>query len=203
MRKKTTEQEHTEQSKIKVVKIDPLNTDSRLLWAITATQKNALKDFVLYMDEEKNVLYVNGTKNIPQKDIKEFVRLIENAGEYYLDDDTEEGRFFEYAFKTYGSAATSALINACSYATERKKKHLAEIKAGDIAPIIKKELENMSVNDAVLYYIKGAGDETKRETFYNMVHYGDVYCFMLGYLIGSGKIDAEDIIRVDEEEEDD
>lgn len=196
------EQEHTEQSKIKVVKIDPLEATPDIIWRIAGQQPNALKDFVLYMDEKGNTLYVNKTKNIPQNDIDKFIWFIE-AEDVLLDDDTDHGKFIDYVFKNYGEGAGVSLMRAWHENAKKRKQEFAENTAKHISPIIKKELGNTSVNDMVLYYIKGAGDENRIRTCHDMVNYGVVYCFMLGYLIGVGKIDAENIVSVDEEEEND
>lgn len=187
---------------MKVVKVDPLEMDPKLLWEITGILHIKMQDFVLYVDDSENVLYLNKTKNIPQEDIDKFVWIVENAGEFYLDDDSAEGQFFNYVFEVYGSKATSTLLNICIERSEKKKKLLAESMAKDISPIIKEELENTSVNDALLYYIEKAGDETGRKTFYNMTGYSSVYCFMLGYLVGAGKIDPENIVSEDDADED-
>ena len=66
--------------KMKIVKVDPLEVPSTLVWYMAGLLQAPLKDFVVYVDEKENILYVNKTKKIPKKDICLFYTLLHMTG---------------------------------------------------------------------------------------------------------------------------
>lgn len=181
--------------KIKIAKVDPLEASSTLVWYISGLLQAPLKDFVVFVDEKENILYVNKTKKIPKKDIDKIAEMVMCEDYYYT---KEQAAFLEYVYKQYGSSAYRAISR--SHDTKRidKMKRDAEELAKSITPIIEQERDNIYPDEFLIYYIRQAADKHGGRTAYNMVSYDSIYTFMLGYLAGTGKIPPEGVVDIDE-----
>lgn len=181
--------------KLKVIKIDPLEMSPTLTWAVSGLLQVSLKDFVVYVDEKENVLYVNKTKKIPKKDIDRFVELATWEEICYTE---EQCVFLDYLYKQYGSSAYRAIYRSHDTKKEEKMKRDAKELAKSITPIIEQERDNIYPDEFLIYYIRQAADKHGKRTTYNMVSYDSIYTFMLGYLTGTGKIPPEGVVDIDE-----
>lgn len=186
-------------SKIKVVKVDPLEISSTLVWHIAGLLQAPLKDFVIYIDDKENIMYVNKTKKIPKKDIDGFVEVIMFPYYWVGDYETGKGDFLDYVYDTYGWPACKALHDSHGYRIKTSLYNQAEQLSETITPIIEEELRRTNVNEMLLYHISQHGRAKDRKTHYNMVSYNDNYIFMLGFLAGAGKIAADGVFSIEED----
>lgn len=181
--------------KMKILKVDPLEISSTLVWYISGLLQAPLKDFVVYVDEKENILYVNKTKKIPKKDIDKIVEMAMCEDYFYT---KEQAAFLDYVYKQYGSSAYKAISRSHDTKRINKMKRDAEELAKNIMPIIDRERDNIYPDEFLIYYVRQAADERGRRTAYNMVSYDSIYTFMLGYLAGTGKIPQEGVYDIDE-----
>ena len=182
-------------SEIKVIKIDPLELSPHITWCISGLLRISLKDFVVYADDSENIIYINETKNIPQKDIDKIVELATCEDVYFNE---EHLGFLDYIYKQYGNSAYQAIRHFHDARAEARLKQQAEQLAATIAPAIYEELNYISPNEMLVYYIGHEGDKLNEKTYYNMVGYNKMYIFMLGYLAGAGKINANEVLTIEE-----
>ena len=184
-------------SKMKIIKIDPLELSPHLTWAISGLLQISLKDFVVFVDDKNNTMYVDKTRKIPKKDIDGFLSIATHPETCLTDKQLD---FLDYVYKEYGFAACKALERSYSDKRESMLKQKAEQLSKTIAPEINKELNRATPDEMLVYYIIQQGRKLDKKTYYNMVGYGDIYNFMLGYLVGTGKISTAGVIDIDEEE---
>lgn len=182
---------------IKIAKVDPLEIPSTLVWYISGLLQAPLKDFVVYVDEKENIMYVNKTKKIPKKDIDKIAEMVMCEDYCYTE---EQSDFLDYVYNQYGSSAYRAISR--SHDTKRigKMKRDAEELSKSIIPIIKKERDNVYPDEFLIYYIEQEADKHGGRTAYNMVNRSSLYTFMLGYLAGVGKIPTDGVVEFDEAE---
>ena len=68
---------------IKVIKVNPLELPSDVVWSISGKYHIALKEFVVYADKKENILYIN--ENVPGEDIARFIEIVKFP-HYWVDD---------------------------------------------------------------------------------------------------------------------
>lgn len=181
--------------KIKIAKVDPLEASSTLVWYISGLLQVPLKDFVVFVDEKENILYVNKTKKIPKKDVDKIAEMVMCEDFCYTE---EQSAFLDYVYKQYGFSAYKAISRSRDTKRIDKMKRDAEELAKSITPIIEQERDNIYPDEFLIYYIRQAADKHGGKTAYNMVSYDSIYTFMLGYLAGTGKIPPEGVVDIDE-----
>lgn len=181
--------------KLKVVKVDPLELPSDIVWKISGIQKISLKDFVLYIDNQSDKMYVNKSA-VPKKDITKIVNLATSEKPYILDDGTEDGDFMEYVYEKYGWEAYNSI---CDYHKAKMKKldeQDAKNRLKEVLPLIEEittsEFPVIPYNEYLIYEVFKKGGDAKRKTPRNVVGYNDIYVFYLGCLVGMGKVKKDD-----------
>lgn len=184
-------------SKMKVVKIDPLELSPHLTWAISGLLQISLKDFSIFVDEKENTMYINKNLKFPKKDIDRLIEIATSTDIWLTD---EQYEFLDYVYEHYGSSACSAIRRSHDARKENSLKEKAKQQMNAIAPIIEKELQHTDIDEMVLYEAYKAGSNSGRKSRYKLVGYDYNYTFMLGYLIGMGKVSADGVVTIYEEE---
>lgn len=176
---------------IKIMKMEPLELPSDIAWGVSAYHI-ALKDFIVYVDDKKNIMYVN--PSVPEKDVNEFLECVKFTGLWFNDDERGKGDFLEYVYQTYGRAAYRALLDSNEYRMNEEKKRIAKESAETIMPLIENMLDDessISYNEELIHEVYSRGCKSGWKTGGNIINMGDVYIFYLGYLMGTGAIDAK------------
>lgn len=184
-------------SKLKVVKVDPLELSPHLTWAISGLLQISLKEFSVYVDEKENIMYVNKNLKIPKKDMDRLIEIATSTDIWLTD---EQYEFLDYVYEHYGSSACSAVRRSHDSRKEKALKEKAEQQMKVISPIIEEELLRTDIDEMVLYEAYKAGSNSGRKSRYKLVGYDYNYTFMLGYLIGMGRVSADGVITIYNEE---
>lgn len=171
-----------------VKKVQPKELPENIISRLSFFYKVRLGEFVVITDREIETLYVNNS--VPQKDIEGFLKVIMFPNNYVCDTEAGEGQFLNYVHEKYGRCTWEILIDAFKWHTDKKKRRRAKETAKEIMPFIRKELESkapiVKYDERLLYEIQSAGLELNRRTPENIVGYGSVCGFYLGYLMGAG-----------------
>lgn len=181
-------------SEIEVIKVEPLELPADIAWQISGLHHIPLKEFYVYVQEKTEKMYVNTA--VPPKDVEKFVSVAAFPGRYILDDDTEMGKLMDYIYETYGFAAYDSLCNYHKYKMKKQDEQRAKEQLQEVLPLIE-EIEKsdhpvIHYNEYLIYEVSKMGGKCKRKTANNMVSYDDIYTFYLGFLVGIGKINADD-----------
>lgn len=180
-------------SEIKVVKIDPLEIPADIVWQISGTQHIALKDFYVYAQEKEDKMYVN--KSVPKKDIEKFIEVMTFPGRYF-DDDSEIGQLMDYIYKKYGYPAYESLFEYHRHKKEQEDDQRAKEQLQEVLPLIEEIMDSnhpaIHYNESLIYEVLKKGRERKGQTVRNLIGFDYVYTFFLGYLVGIGKLNADD-----------
>lgn len=179
---------------IEVIRIDPLDLPADIVWQISGLHHITPRDFNVYIQETKEKMYVN--KAVPEKDIEKMIEISTFPGRYILDDDTEQGEFMNYVFETYGMAAVNTICSYHDYRMKQRDEQRAKEQLQEVLPLIE-EIESsdhpaIHYNEYIIYEVAKMGGKCKTKTAKNIVSYDDIYVFYLGYLVGIGKINADD-----------
>lgn len=186
MKKAKSEKKQDIMDGIEVTRIDPLDLPADIVWQISGLYHITQKDFVVYVRDKENKMYVNNT--VPEKDIAEFIEVVTFPGHYVSDDDEGKGEFLSYVYEHYGSAAFMALINAYEWRKAREQERNAKEKAKKAVPLIKKMIKRATIDERLLYEVWSIGYDLKEKTPENITNYGTEYVYCLGYLSGKGVI---------------
>ena len=181
---------------IEVIRIEPLELPVDIVWQISGLYHITQKDFIVYVRNKENKMYVNNT--VPEKDIAEFIEVVTFPGHYVDDDDEGKGKFLTYVHKHYGSAAFMALINAHEWREAREQEKNAKAKAKKAIPLIKKMIKNTTIDERLLHEVWSVGYDLKERTPKNITNYGTEYVYCLGYLSGMGVIKDDYVPDADE-----
>lgn len=179
-------------SELEVIRIEPLELPADIVWQISGLYHITPKDFKVYISRGK--MYVN--KSVSEKDIEKMVEIATFPGRYILDDDTEQGEFMNYVFEAYGMAAVNTICSYHEQRTKQQDEQRAKEQLQEVLPLIEKIEESdhpaIHYNEYLIYEVLKMGRKSKRKTAKNIVSYEDIYTFYLGYLVGIGKINADD-----------
>ncbi|MCI9128023.1 MAG: hypothetical protein HFG28_12780 [Eubacterium sp.] len=121
---------------IKVIKVNPLELPSDVVWSISGKYHISLKEFVVYADKKENILYIN--ENVPEEDITRFIDVV-TFPHYWVDD--YKGGFGEYldqVYDKYGYSSYTALKDAHKWRMEQKAEGEAREQAQRAFPAIEK-----------------------------------------------------------------
>lgn len=181
-------------NEIEVIRVEPLEIPSEIIWQISEKQHIALKDFYVYVQEKENKMYVN--KSVPKKDIKKMIEVMTSSVELITDNDTEIGQFMDYVYKKYGYAAYKSLTNYHQYKKHERDKQRAKDQLQEVLPLIEKiatsEHPAIHYNESLIYEALKKGRDRKEKTPRNIIGYDEIYVFYLGCLVGMGKVNADD-----------
>lgn len=179
---------------LEVIRIEPLELPADIVWKISGLHHITPKDFNVYVQETKGKMYVN--KNVPEKDIEKMIEIATFPGRYILDDDTEMGQFMDYVYEKYGYPAYSTICNCHEWRMKQQDEQRAKEQLQEVLPLIEKieasDHPTVHYNEYLIYEVSKNGRKSKRKTAKNIVSYDDIYVFYLGYLVGIGKINADD-----------
>lgn len=170
--------------KIEVIKVDPLKLPAHIVWQISGLYHITQKDFIVYVEDKANIIYVN--KSVPEKDIADFIKVVTSPECYVLDDTTEIGKYMEYVYEKYGFAAYKALLDAHKWRIKQQDKENAKEKIQSIIPTIEKMIGAGLFDENMIYEAHSAGYEVKGKTPENICSFCTVYTYCLGYLVGKG-----------------
>lgn len=179
---------------IEVIRIDPLDLPADIVWEISGLHHITPRDFNVYIQETKEKMYVN--KAVSEKDIEKMIEIATFPGQYILDDDTEMGKFMDYVYETYGYPAYETIHNYHQWKMKQQEEQRAKEQLQEVLPLIE-EIESsdhpaIHYNEYLIYEVAKMGSKCKSKTAENIVGYKDIYIFYLGYLVGIGKINADD-----------
>lgn len=181
--------------KLEVVKVEPLELPADILWKISGTQKIALKDFALYIDEHNNKIYINKSV-VKKKDVTRIVNVATSEDPYILDDSTENGDFMSYVYNTYGYETYNAIFDYHKAKINERRTQCAKERIKEIIPMIEEIMTSdfpaIPYNEHLIYEVKEKGMERKRRTSMDIVGYDYIYTFYLGCLMGMGKVKKDD-----------
>lgn len=174
---------------IKVIKVNPLELPSDVVWSISGKYHISLKEFVVYEDKKENILYIN--ENVPEEDITRFIEVVKFP-HYWVDDyDGGFGEYFDQVYDKYGYASYTALKDAHKWRMEQKAEEEAKEKAQRAFPAIEKMINAGMYDEYIMREVYGMGKKIRGETRKNIYGYGDVSIHCLGYLTGKGETKEE------------
>ncbi len=114
-------------NEFEIIRIEPLNLPADIVWNFCYRRNVPLKDFVVYIANKENKMYV--IKTVPEEDIKKFIEVITFPDFWVNDDDYGMGEYLEYVYKRYGYPAYSELIDSHAFRMEKEKENKAREKA--------------------------------------------------------------------------
>ena len=176
---------------IKVVKIDPLDMPSDIALKAIVGLQLPLREFVIWIDDATNTLYLNSNIKFPKKDIQKMIEIVSSDYRYVCDPDEDGGyeSFLDHLYNTYGGKSSLVICEAHGRRWQKQEEIRAKQEAEEIAPLIAELLDGCSVNDMLTDAIMKKGEDAKS------CGYREAYAVALGYLAGAGRIDTEKVIR--------
>ena len=176
-----------------VKRLKPQELPQDIIFQMNYLFKTMLDDFVIMVNNQKEIIYVNET--VPQSDVDDFIKYITFEGKYVNDDKCGLGEMIERLYGKYGGNVYGVLLDAYDYRKSKREERQAKERAKAILPVIKKEVKKkrpaVRYDERLLHEIWSAGYEIKEKTPKNMTNFGSVYVFYLGYLMGAGKLREE------------
>ncbi len=182
--------EREEKFMITVKKITQKELPRKMVFQMTYLHKMTLDEFVVMVDDEKEIMYVN--VSVPQNDIDDFVEIVTFPGGYINDYEDGLGMVTDRVFQKYGAKVYLILVDAYNYRQMEMKKRKAKEMAKMILPLVENEVSSedpvIGYDEMLISEIRKAGNSSNRKTLHNITDFGGVYLFYLGYLMGNGKI---------------
>lgn len=185
--------------KIEVVRVKPCDLSKGQVFRLNYQYKTELGEFIVLGSVTLNRLYVN--ESVPEEDIERFLQICEYDGPYINDDTSPVAGTNDYIYEKYGWPVWNVLQDEYSKRRKKREKIKAKSAAGHYFKLIEKyrmaEDSEISFHNAeyVAYELKVLADNTGRKTVNNCVGIGTEYVFLLGYLIGKGIINIEEVQR--------
>lgn len=178
-----------------IKRITPEELPSEYVFYLEYRYHVELSEFIVMVDDRKEILFVN--KEVPQRDIDGFVKIITFPEYWVCDDESPTGEILDYVYKKYGHYVYMALTEAHAWRMEQKEKKRAAETAEKIIPLIEKEINNenpiVKYDEFLAHEIWKQGYDLNRPTPNRLTNYGNMYEFYFGYLLGSGAL--KDIIK--------
>lgn len=174
---------------IKVIKVNPLDLLSDVAWKVSAKYHISLKDFVVYVDNKENIMYVN--ENVPESDIKGFVEVVTFPDYWVGDENGGYGEFLDHVYNKYGCPAYKALGDGHEYRIKRKAEEEAKEKVKIAIPAIEKMIEAGMYNEYMIHEAASKGMDIRKNTCENICSFSTLYPYCLGYLEGMGQLKKE------------
>lgn len=174
-----------------ILKVKPEDLPQDRVYSLKWGYNTELSDFIVSIDLNSKTIWVN--RSVPEKDIKQFVEVINFPYYYVGDEDMGMGKFLAYVYDKYGYGTYYALIKTHSERRKRERKVIAEERMKELVPIFQEKAEEIDIDEFLLYAAHSIGYSLDMKTPNNMVNYGDEYVFILGYLMGNGTV-SNDLI---------
>lgn len=172
---------------IDIKRIEPVDLPGSLVFRLEKVYHESLRDFAMMIDKKNWIMYINAS--VPKEDVQRIVEYI-----YYPGDDVNVKKedFVDYVYEHYGQAAFYEMSDGHKHLRGQERDKKAEKLAEMAIPLIEKEIKSenpvVDFDERLLYKVYSAGSDTKQKTPENIVGYGNVYLFYLGYLMGAGVI---------------
>ena len=149
-----------------------------------------LEEFVAISASKEGILFVN--HNVPEKDIADFLEVIEYPHDDVADSRLKTGAFLDYVYKEYGFATYQVLLDSHTWHQMQEEQRKAKEVAKVILPLIEKEVNSehpiVEYNEFLVFEIWKHGFALDKHTPKHMSNYGNVYEFYFGYLMGAGML---------------
>lgn len=178
-----------------IKRLTPKELPQDIIFQMNYLFKTTLDEFVIMVDNRKEIVYVNDS--VPQSDVDDFMKYITYTGKYVNDDKCGLGKMVDRIYEKYGWEVYNILIDAYEYRKNKKKEEQAKKTAQSILPMIKKEIKKkkpiIKYDERLIYEIWSVGHKVKEKTPENMIGFGSVYLFYLGYLMGAGKLKEQEV----------
>lgn len=174
-----------------ILKVKPEDLPQDRAYSLKWGYNTDLSNFVVSIDLNSKTIWVNCS--VPEKDIKQFVEVINFPYCYVGDEDMGMGKFLDYVYDRYGYGTYHVLIKAHNEKRKREQRVIAEKCIKELIPTFHKKLEEIDIDEFLLYAAHNIGYSLDMKTPNNMVNYGDEYVFILGYLMGNGTV-SNDLI---------
>lgn len=140
---------------IKVVRVNPLDLPSDVVWIISGKYHISPREFIVYADKKENILYIN--ENVPEEDIARFIEVVEFPDYWVDDNDGGFGEYLDQVHDKYGYSAYKALKDGHSWRMEQKAEEEAKEKVKIAIPAIKKMIEAGMYNEYMISEATGIG----------------------------------------------
>lgn len=174
---------------IKVIRVNPLELPSDVVWSISGKYHISLKEFVVYADKKENILYIN--ENVPEEDIARFIEVVKFP-HYWVDDyDGGFGEYLDHVYDKYNYSAYKALEDGHNWRMEQKAEEEAKEKVKRAIPAIEKMIKAGMYNEYMISEAASIGMNIKEKTPKNICPFYTLYPYCLGYLTGKGEIKEE------------
>lgn len=172
---------------IDIKRIEPVDLPGSLVFRLEKVYHESLRDFAMMIDKKNWIMYINAS--VPEEDVQRIVEYIYYPGN---DVNVKKEDFVDYVFEHYGQAAFYEMVDGHKHLRGQERDKKAEKLAEMAIPLIEKEIKSenpvVDFDERLLYKVYSAGSDTKQKTLENIVGYGNVYLFYLGYLMGAGVI---------------
>ena len=172
-----------------ILRVKPEDLPQDRAYSLKWGYDTELSDFIVSVDLNRKTMWVN--RIVPEKDIKQFVEVINFPYSYVCDEDMGMGKFLTYVYGKYGYGAYCVLLKAHNERRKRECEVIAEERIKVLVPTFHKQLEEIDIDEFLLYAAHSIGYSLDMKTPNNMANYGDVYVFILGYLMGNGTVSNE------------
>lgn len=174
---------------IKVIRLNPVDLPSEISWSVSARQHISPKDFVVYMDDKENIMYVN--ESVPEKDIAGFIKIVTFSGQLVCDYDCGLGDYADFVCDRYGYHTYKELINSHKWRMEQKAKKEAKEKVQRAIPAIEQLIKAGLYNEYMVHEAYSIGSDIEGKTPKNICGFWTLYPYFLGYLAGKGELKEE------------
>lgn len=176
-----------------VKRLTPKELPQDIIFQMNYLFKTTLDEFVIMVNNKKEIMYVN--ESVPQSDVDDFMKYITFEGKYVNDDKAGLGKMVDRLYKKYGGNVYSVLLDAYDYQKNKREECQAKERAKTILPLIKKEVAKkrpiVKYDERLISEIRRSGNDVKGKTPENIISFGSVYIFYLGYLMGAGKLQED------------
>lgn len=172
-----------------ILRIEPKDLPQDEVFHLNYGFNTELSDFIISVNLNEKRIWVN--RSVSEEDIKQFVEVINFPYYYVVDDDMGMGEFLGYVYDKYGYGTYYALIEAHSERRKRERKVIAQEHIEKLLPTFYSKLEEINIDEELLYAAHSAGYDIGKKTPQNIVNYGDEFVFLLGYLIGNGTVNSK------------
>ena len=177
-----------------ISRIKPEDLPLSRVYSLKRECNTELSDFIVSIDLDSRIIWVN--RSVPEKDIKQFVDVINFQYYYVGDEDMGMGEFLDYVYDKYGYDTYYALIKAHRERRKRERNVIARKYITKLIPIFQNKIAELDIDEMLLYAAYSIGYDLDEKTPENIVNYGDEYVFILGYLMGNGTVSIDLLAEV-------
>lgn len=173
--------------KFKVLRVEPTELPRNVIFYM-GLQKITLDEFSVYVDIADETIYAK--KTVPEKDIQQFIEVVNFPYSYVMDEEKGKGEFLNYVYTKYGCLTFLMLVKSHQARRKNARESLALEKITELANVLEKTSDEVPVDEALLYAAYKVGRKTDKRTADNFIDYSTKYVFALGYLIGNKTLQA-------------